>query len=1061
MFSFRLFSAALLTATLLSLMFLAPATTWAQSEIPRPRLWAVYPPGAQTGQTAEIRIADSTDLYGVDRLIFSHPGITAKRVMAPADRFYPAPHVVVDKFNVTVAANTPEGVYEVRAAGPFGVSNSRRFVVSSHPFQLEEEDNNALTKANALQRQGFVAGMFNADYDYYRFAAKAGETLAIECLGQRIDSRGDPVLSLLDKAGREIARSHDVARRDPRIVYRVKSAGEFYLRVNELTHTADGGAGVSPYLLRVTTSPVIAFIEPAFAQRGGSRKFTLYGHNLGGKPTTLPAENGAPLEKIEVNINLPAAGAAAQSTSSTLIDVIESKNDFFIYRHKTAHGLSNPVSIALFNSPPQFEKEPNNHLAESTAITLPAEITGKFDSASDRDSYRFQAKKGDRLWIEVDSHRLGQPTDAVVVVQLVTQDKDGAFHGRDLKTFDDLVSPAGNFRLSMASTDPAAEFIAPEDGDYRVLVRDQFNGSPTGQPCVYRLCVRKPQPDFRLVAGASLQFGQNGNNNGVISPRACVLPPGGAVEVLVIAHRIDGYQGEIEVHAGNLPAGVTASPAIIGPQETMTAIVLRASASAAPFCGGIEVTGKATINGATKTATARALDILWDIRGNTPVTARLTQNLMLTISPSLKPAGRIEPVENKVWKTCRGGKLEIPVKLTKLRDDYSGNATAFVLGMPRLIGAPNVSIPVGGKGTVKIDVNQTAPAGKYTFHLRADAQVDHTRFPSYFASVEADRKRITETVAAVGKESSAAAANRAKIDRDLRTAATAISTANTLSATAIRTAQSASLQLAQANNAQKKLAAAAAMADAAVETAKKKLADAKEDARKAAQAELTQKTQVASQRKTALAAGAAVVKRAEEAAKKATGDVEARKAAVGEATSRRDQLQKDRAAALTAEQDAAKLKTQGDALRREIDALYNRLRNLAQKRKVKVFVHSPSIAIDIAPYPAVVTLPRKEFTLQAGGDKQPIEFTVKRDFGFEEVVTFRLTPPAGVGGLALTSGAKIEKGKPSGKFELSAASSAKPGEYEAKILCQMRINNRTLEDVRTIRLVVQPPVKKK
>ncbi len=1043
----------ILTICIVSLLLSTAQTAIAQQEIPRPRLWAVYPPGAKIGATTEVKIADSNDLYGANSLIFSHPGITARQVIGKADRFYPEDHPVPNQFQVTVAGNVPEGIYEVRAIGPFGVSNSRRFMVSKDAFQLEEEDNNTRDKANDLSRDTYLAGMFAADYDFYKISAKPGETIVVECLGQRIDSRGDPVLSLLDNEGRELQRSHDVERRDPRIVHQFKSAGDFFVRVNELTHTADGGSGVSPYLLHVSTSPVVSFIEPPMAQAGRSQRFTLFGHNIGGQPAGRSSATGVPLEKVEVTINVPSQ--PDRQSDGLLTDVLESRHDCYTYRHKTAAGLSNAVRIPLFQEPAQAEQEPNNRVQDAANVTLPAVLTGKFDSPSDVDSYLFTAKKDEKLWIEASSQSLSQPVDALVVVQSMQQNKDGETVVRDVKTIDDSPSAAGNFRIQMASTDPAGEFIAPADGDYRLLIRDQFNGADQ-QPCYYRLVIRRPQPGFKLLAAAALQLGQNGNNNLPLSPRACILPPGGDIEILAVVHRFDDFKGEVELQATGLPPGVTCKPAIIGPEETFTALVLHAAPDAKPFSGSIQVEGRAVIDGAEKKSIARPMEVLWDTRGNTPASARLTQSLMLHVGSNLKPAGQFQPVENKVWRTARGGKLEIPVKLNKLRDDYSGNASAMVLGMPREIAAPNASIPVGGQGVVKIDVNTTAPAGRYTFHLRADAQVDHERLPDYFKQVEEDRQRIIKTVTEVAREASDAARQRATIDRQLQTAATNITTANR-NLNAAATARKAAMQkLTTAKAELKKREAELAAANKTLEEAKKKLAGADDASKAALTNEVAQKTQAAGQKQTATQQAATAVKAAEAALATSEKDHESKAAALKEANDQRAKLQQDRETALAKEQETAKLKTQGDALRREIDTLYNQVRNVAQKRKVKTFVYSPCIEIDIAPFPATVSLDKQELTLQAGGEKVLLQATVKREFGFDGDVTFRLTPPPGVGGMKLTANSKIAKGQNSTRLELAAADYTKPGEYEATLVCQMRFNNRTLDDPRKIKLVIKP-----
>ena len=50
----------------------------ASPQVPQPKIYAVQPCGAKIGAGVEIRISSGSDLDGADRLIFSHPGITAK-----------------------------------------------------------------------------------------------------------------------------------------------------------------------------------------------------------------------------------------------------------------------------------------------------------------------------------------------------------------------------------------------------------------------------------------------------------------------------------------------------------------------------------------------------------------------------------------------------------------------------------------------------------------------------------------------------------------------------------------------------------------------------------------------------------------------------------------------------------------------------------------------------------------------------------------------------------------------------------------------------------------------
>src|SRR6188508_3170132 len=117
-------------AAFLALAATASAQQAASPQVPQPKIYAVQPCGAKIGSGVDVRISSGSDLDGADRLLFSHPGITAKPVMEEPNRIYPQGRAVEGRFKVSVAADVPPGIYEVRAAGYFGVTNARRFAVS-------------------------------------------------------------------------------------------------------------------------------------------------------------------------------------------------------------------------------------------------------------------------------------------------------------------------------------------------------------------------------------------------------------------------------------------------------------------------------------------------------------------------------------------------------------------------------------------------------------------------------------------------------------------------------------------------------------------------------------------------------------------------------------------------------------------------------------------------------------------------------------------------------------------------------------------------------------------
>jgi hypothetical protein len=61
-------------------------------------------------------------------------------------------------FTVTVAADVPPGVYELRAAGPYGVSNARRFAVGDRDEVFEKEPKDDLAQATDVPFGATVGG---------------------------------------------------------------------------------------------------------------------------------------------------------------------------------------------------------------------------------------------------------------------------------------------------------------------------------------------------------------------------------------------------------------------------------------------------------------------------------------------------------------------------------------------------------------------------------------------------------------------------------------------------------------------------------------------------------------------------------------------------------------------------------------------------------------------------------------------------------------------------------------------------------------------------------------
>ena len=264
-----------------------------------------------------------------------------------------------------------------------------------------------------------------------------------------------------------------------------------------------GGGADYFYRLSVSSAPFVDFIFPPSGVPGSNEKYTLYGRNLpGGQPVAGMSVDGSPLQKLEVNIALPGDELSRQRLpASTQMQPRRAFLDGFEYRHVTPQGSANPRVVYYARAPRVVEQEPNDTPAQATKVTLPCEFVGQFYPQHDLDHLQFDAKKGEQYSIEVISHRLGQDADPYITLSRVTTDDKGVEQVKDIAQIDDPADRnnkiGGEFDTS--TDDPSYNFTAPDDGTYRLMIRDQFGDGREDPSYVYRLVIRPSDPDFRLL----------------------------------------------------------------------------------------------------------------------------------------------------------------------------------------------------------------------------------------------------------------------------------------------------------------------------------------------------------------------------------------------------------------------------------------------------------------------------------------------------------------------------------------------------------------------------------
>jgi hypothetical protein len=663
--------------------------TWA-AELPVIRLDTIAPPGGKAGSEVEVGITGA-DLDEAKSLHFSHPGITAE----PKEK----------RFVVKIAPNVPPGVYDVRATGLLGISNPRAFVVGDLPQAAKAGANSTPETAIELPVDSVITGATTASVaDYFKFTAKKGQRLLCDCDAGELDSRLAPVLTLLDAAGHELGTS----RRGGLLDFTVPADGNYLLKVHDL---AFAGGPDYFYRLALTTAPHIDFVFPPCGKPGEKGKFTLYGRNLPGSiPANVNGDDGKPLEKLEAEIDVPTTG---DPHVDGLRNPAAAALDGFSYRLSSPHA-SNAIFIGFANEPVVVELEPNSKPGEAQKITPPCEVAGQFFPAGDADYYTFDAKKGEVWWIETISQRFDLPTNPFVLIQRDTADVQEAY-GADTNI--------GGIRFSTASNDPVVRFEAKEDGTYRVKVCDLFGNSRNDPRNVYRLVIRKESPDFHLAAVAEPPPEKKDDRKA--DPYSILLRADGTTAIKVIAFRRDGFAGEIELHAEDLPAGVTCQPTKIAAGANEGVVLLTSTEKPDRWAGSIRVIGKAKLGDKELVREARGGAVCWTVADANvdAVRPRLARDIPLAVSAAEPAPVSVAATEDKRWEIPSGGKVEIPLKVTR-RGEFKEALKLKPTGAPGLDTAKEIDVAAGASTTMAtIDLaTLKIPSGEYTVYFQAQTK---------------------------------------------------------------------------------------------------------------------------------------------------------------------------------------------------------------------------------------------------------------------------------------------------------------------------------------------------
>jgi hypothetical protein len=222
--------------------------------------------------------------------------------------------------------------------------------------------------------------------------------------------------------------------------------------------------------------PKISSVSPDWVQRGATIEVTFAGEGLNsvtgfvfsgesGLSATVVIESNPPpsvtIESASKGIAVATTGGRDRNKSlrAQVTATADAPLGLREVRVLGPNGISSPLTVTVGAVPEVKESEPNNSLEQAQLVAMPSAIAGVVQSATEIDHFKFKAKKGEQLVLEVMAQRSGSPLDS----SLALLDANGKELARDedSRGFDSLI-----------------EFTVPADGDYIAQLRDfQYRGA--------------------------------------------------------------------------------------------------------------------------------------------------------------------------------------------------------------------------------------------------------------------------------------------------------------------------------------------------------------------------------------------------------------------------------------------------------------------------------------------------------------------------------------------------------------------------------------------------------
>jgi hypothetical protein len=252
-----------------------------------------------------------------------------------------------------------------------GKPQAQPLPIKPKPPLVEKEPNDSPRTGQNVKLPATIHGSIGraGDVDFFRFEAKAGQEIGVQ-VQPLANAKLEVVLQLIDSDGRILAESAKGL-----LGCVCPKAGVYALGIRDREYRGDPGR---QYQLTMGDIPIVTSVFPLGVERGTATEVHLEGVHLG-------RTRSVPLKVL--------ADAAPGSRMPV------------------------PVAKGVLGDPSvRIDEFPQVPFSPSATIPIPGTVNGRIDQPGATQTWRFHAKKGQRLLLEVHANRIGSPLDSVIEI---------------------------------------------------------------------------------------------------------------------------------------------------------------------------------------------------------------------------------------------------------------------------------------------------------------------------------------------------------------------------------------------------------------------------------------------------------------------------------------------------------------------------------------------------------------------------------------------------------------------------------------------------------------------